>query len=69
MHRGQLVEGLTKQQLDVARDAGNVAPDGRSSAARQIVLCMDVIIAAFRTDIALMVAIACVSCLRRQDAL
>ena len=43
-----------------AREACRLAPDGRDSAARQIVLCLDVIMAASRTDIAFMVAIACV---------
>ena len=49
------------------REACRFAPDGCDSADRQVVLCLDDIMAATRTDMAFMVAIACV-CLRcRQD--
>ena len=49
------------------REACRFAPEGRDSAARQVVLCLDVIMAASRTDIASMVVLACVCLLHRQD--
>ena len=49
------------------REACRFAPEGCDSAARQVVLCLDVIMAATRTDIAFMVAIACLCLRRRQD--
>ena len=43
-----------------------VAPEGRNSAARQVLRCLDIIMAASRTDIASMFVVACLCLLRRQ---